>query len=368
MSIFDGTDNLNAIDPATPLDGCTPYELLQAVREMKMVLKNILLQSHLPDGRLRTDSLTNLADNVVGNSQVVDLSLTGAKLVDSTITAEKLLDGSVTETKIADGAVVEAKYGAGSIPATAFKANTIPLTALADFITSEFLSQSPTDNALRAITENTIADEAVVDRAIKDMALTKLTGGSDYNMMLKLAGSWAAIPIVGALTYNSISGEFELDSGLKAATFGDTKARGSSGGVATAASWNTREIGEITDPSNLTTIASNRVSLIKGKYLIYFSCPASGIGKHQARLLDYTNTLPVIWGTSEQSPASGTQSRSIVCGVFEVTNPTDEYTVEHYIQNTVGSSDLGVAASSDNSIPYGSHSENFTYGFVVKIG
>ncbi len=208
----------------------------------------------LPDGRLRTEALSGLAENSVGASQLVALSVTGDKIAENTIVAEKLADGSVTETKIADGAVTEDKFGNESIPATAYKSNTIPLDALAGFITREYISADASDDSARAIVADAIANEAIVDRTVKDVAVGKLTGGSDYDMLLRVAGVWSPIAIAGALTYNVISGEFELDSGVKAATFGDTKARGSVGGTAIAASWNTREIGEITDPANITTI------------------------------------------------------------------------------------------------------------------
>lgn len=367
MSIFDGTDNLNVLDPATPLDGCTPYELIESVRQLKGLVKNLLLVSMLPDGRIRSDAVTTLAASSVGASQLVDLAITAEKLADGSVTAAKIADDAVTAAKLAANSVTEDAYADASIPAAAFKPNTIPVSAFADFITRALLKQSATVDEDRAVTADHIANEAVVDRTIKTMSVAKLSGGADYDMLLRIAGVWTPIAIAGALTFNSTSGLFELDNGIKAAAFGDTKARGSNGGTATAGAWNVREIGEITDPSNLTTIASNAVKLLAGKYLIYCTVPASAVGKHQARLFDLTNSAPVIWGSSEQSPATTAQTRSIICGVFEVTDPDVEYRIEHYVQNSVGSTDLGVAASSDNSTVYGTHSENYTYGFVLKI-
>lgn len=366
MSYYD-QNSLNDLDVAEPMDGASPQELLLAFRQLKAIVKNALLTSHYPDGRIRGGVVSSVSAGSVGTLELKDAAVTSVKLANGSVLSAHLAANSVTTDKILNGAVTAEKIAAGALGTIHFAENSIPLSALQGYITRDYISQSPSTDALRAITENAIANEAVVDRAIKSMSVAKLLGGSNGNLLLKVSDVWTAVAITGDLTYDSGTNKFVLASGVKGATVGDTKTRGTDGGAGVAASWNIRTLGEISDTDNLLTFSSNRFSLIKGKYLIYITCPASGVGKHQARLFDYTGSAPVIWGSSEIS-AAGNASKSVICGMLTVTDETKQFQVEHYIQNTVGSTDLGAAASSDNTTAYGTHREIYTFGYIARIG
>lgn len=364
---YDDWNSLNDLDVATPLDGASPQELLAAFRQLKAVVKNALLASHYPNGKLRAGSVTKVAENSVGFEQLLDKAVGAQKIADNTITADQLANGAVGSDQLADGAVTQDKYGAESIPASAYKANTIPLTALAQLITAQYLSSSEANNDLRSVTEWAIADEAVTDRAIKSVAVGKLTGGDNNAMLLKVNGTWTGVVPTGDLTFDPVLQKFVASTGLGVVVVADTKPRGTSGGPATTDTWVLRTLGELSDERNLASFSANKFKLVPGKYFIFISCPAYNIGRHQARLFDVTNTQVVAWGTSVESTAAGITSNSIICGFFEVTDANTEYQIEHWVQTAAGSNDFGVAASSNNSTPYTSHREVYTFGFAIKI-
>lgn len=365
---YEDQNGLNDLDVAEPLDGASPAELLLAFRQLKAVVKNALLTAHYPDGRIRAGAISDLAADSVGTTQLVDGGVTAGKLSLGSVTTDKLADVSVTAAKLADGSLSTSKFVADSIPASAYKVNTIPLTALAGFVTREYLSSHASNDALRAVTAEAVANNAVTDRAVADVAFGKLTGGADSTFLFKVAGAWSAVALSGALSYNTTTNLFEVESGVKACSIADTKSRGTAGGVATAASWNLRTLGEVEDPYSLISFSSNKFTLLVGKYLIYIVCPASGVGKHQARLFNVTDTEPVAWGASATAVGTGVQSTSTIFCVLDVTDAATEYEVQHYIQTSVGANDLGLPASSDNTVSYASHREVYTQGFIAKIG
>jgi hypothetical protein len=370
MSEYDNQNSLNDLDVATPMNGASPQELLLAIRQLKAIVKNALLVSHTPNGKLREGSFSNLSPNSVGTAQIQNDAVTVDKLADAAVTTEALIDEAVTADKLADGAVTEDKYGPASIPQSAFQDNTIPLSALAGFVTANYLSASLTEDSLRSVTSSAIANRAVTDRTVNDVAIGKLTGGIDNDMLLKIAGIWTAIPFGGGVSFNPITNEFEVNSGLKIAVVGDVKSRGSFGGVnAPSGTWLRRTLGEIADPFDLLTFSSNRFKLAVGKYLYVILVPACGVGQHQARLFDSTNTEPVAWGTPAQAfTATLVNSNSIIVGFQEVTDPNVELEVQHWMQSSAGNSqEMGYPASSDATSSYPSHSEVYTIGFLMKI-
>jgi hypothetical protein len=361
-------NSLNDLDVAEPLNGATPAELLLAFRQLKAVVKNMMLISHHPDGRIRAGSISGLDPNTVGTEEIANNAVTADKLADASVATDRLIDESVTVDKLADGSVTETKYADESIPATAYQANTIPLNALAGYITREYLSSDDTDDAVRAVTEEAIADLAVVDRAIKDVAIGKLTGGADSQFLFNVGGVWSAITASGGLSYDAGLGQFLVSSGVKVATVVDAKTRGVDGGAGVTNTWSLRSLGELTDTENLLTFSANKFKLLVGKYFFYIECPAYNVGLHQARLFDVTNSTAALWGSSAGSPAAGNNaSKSVLIGFVDVTDANTEYQVEHWIGTSVGATDFGKAASSDNTTPYANHREVYTQGFVVKI-
>ena len=360
--------SLNEIDVATPLNGATPQQLLEEVRALKYILKSVLLTGLNPDGTLKTGSVSSVAAGTITEAGLVDSSVTAPKIANGAVTTDKLGTGSVTAAKMGAGSVTEAKYGAASIPTAAFKPNSLPIASLAGFISREFLSKSASVDSDRAVTADHIANGAVIDRTITSMALAKLIGGADGDFLFNIGGVWSAVPVSGALSYDSGTNTFVVENTLMAAVVGDAKARGSDGGTATPSVWNLRALGEIFDPNSIVTFFSSSFSLLSGLYVVYIKCPACQVGKHQARLFDVTNSEPKIWGSSESAVGTTNQTDSVICGLLDVSDAATVYELQHYVEATVGATDFGRSTSSDNTTVYSSHREVYTSGFLIKIG
>jgi hypothetical protein len=367
---YEGINSLNELAPATPLDGASMAELAEAIRQMKSIVKNVMLQSMRPNGGLRPISSASIETDSVGTGQLIDLAVTTAKLALLSVTHEQLAALAVTTGKIADDAVTGPKIAAGAIGADHYADESIPRSALAEALTSAYIQASASDDTLRAITSDHIKDLAVLDRAINTMALTKLIGGTEGQLLIRGAELWSAVTPAGALTYNPTTGLFSITSPTTTAVFGDLKSRGSDGGGSTAGAWVTRDLGEIEDARGLMTFTGNTFKLTPGLYFIHIKCPVAGaVGRHQARLFrdngDSTNQIP-LWGSSEQCAASQSGS-SIIQGTLVVDDEEMSFKVEHWCQNAVASNGLGNAASSDNTVAYGNHSELYTTGYVIRL-
>jgi hypothetical protein len=367
---YDGLNNLNQLSTANPLNGASQAELAEAIREVKTVLKNVLLAAHTPNGALRGVNANTLNPNSVGTEQIVDESVTTAKILALAITEALIAAGAVTTVKLADGSVTGPKLAPGAVTSAAYAEASIPLTALAQVLTGLYIGSSASDDSLRAIGSNHIKDVAILDRCIAAMAVTKLTGGTEGQIAVRGASGWSAVTPAGGLTYNTTTGLFSITSPASAAHFGDLKSRGSSGGGSIASTWVTRDLGEIEDGRELMTFIGNTFKLVTGSYYFYARCPVAGaVGKHQARLFrdnaDSTNEI-VLWGTSEQS-ATHQSGASIVQGTLLVENANHVFKLEHWAENTVATSGFGLASSSDNTVVYGNHTEVYTTGYLLRL-
>jgi hypothetical protein len=367
---YDGINNLNELSVASPLDGASTAELALAIREIKAVLKNVLLQAHLPSGVLRGINSSTLEENSVGSVQLVDDAVTSAKLALLAVLTENLADNSVTGAKIDAETIVAANFADSSIPTRAFQNASIPLVALAQALTGLYISSSATDDTLRAVGADHLKNGAVTNRAVADVAVGKLTGGVAGQIAVRGTSGWEAVTPAGGLIYDALTGLFRVESPATAAYFGDVKSRGISGGSSIAATWTTRDLGEIEDGRNLMTFVGNSFRLVPGSYFFFARCPTAGaVGKHQARLFrdngDTTNLIS-LWGSSEQGVA-GCSGASIVQGTLEVESADHYYKLEHHCENSVATSGLGLAASSDNTVVYANHTEIYTSGYIIKL-
>jgi len=367
---YDGINNLNQLSTATPLDGASQAELALAIREIKAVLKNVLLAAHTPNGALRGINVNSLDAGSVGTAQLIDLAVTSAKLAALAVLTEKIADAAITAAKLADGSVTADKIAAGAVTTAAYANSSIPLTALAQVLTGVYIGSSEVDDSLRAIGPNHIKNLAVLDRAINGMSVTKLEGGVAGQIAVRGESGWSAVTPAGGLTYDPLTGTFSIETPATAAYFGDLKARGANGGASAAGAWTTRDLGEIEDGRNLMTFVGNSFKLIPGSYFFFARCPVAGaVGKHQARLFrdngDSTNEI-LLWGSSEQNAASQS-GYSIVQGTLLVENEDHLHKLEHWAENTVATTGFGIASSSDNTTVYGNHSEVYTSGYILRL-
>lgn len=366
---YEGILSLNDLSPGTPINGASQAELAEAIRQLKAVVLNVLLQSHKPSGALRDISADILSSSSIGTGQIVNESVTADKLAEASVTAVKLAIDAVVSAAIAANAVTGDKIADGALEVRHFPAECVPLEALAEALSGAQIQSSALDDTLRAIGADHLKDGAVTDRAVANVAVTKLTGGTVGQLLVNNGTGWTALSLSGGLSYNSTTGQFVIEQSVKQAVIGDVKARGANGG-GSATSWTTRDLGEISDESGIVAFSGNTFKLLPGTYAFYARCPVNGaVGRHQARLVQ-TNTdasivIP-IWGTSEQCVAAQS-GWSIVQGSLIVTDADTVFKLEHWTQNAVATSGFGLAASSDNSTPYASHAEIFTTGTISKL-
>jgi len=133
----------------------------------------------------------------------------------------------------------------------------------------------------------------------------------------------------------------------------DQKTAGTSGGTFTAGAWRTRDLNTVvSDPAGLVgsgiTLASNRVTLPAGKWLIEASAPALACDGHKTRLYNITDSSVIAHGTTEQVTAPGTgdqvQTRSqLVCTMTLAATKTFE--LQHVaISTSIAGIGFGVAS------------------------
>lgn len=355
---YEDQNSLNDLDVAEPLDGASPQELLLAFRQLKAVVKNALLTSHHPDGRIRDTAVSVVPTNGVGSEHIKLDAVVADKLAADSVTEVKILNSAVTADKIADGAVVEDKYGAESIPAAAYKPNSIPLSALGDFITKDIISAHASDDTLRAVTETAIANDAVTDRAVKSVGVGKIVGGNDDDTLLRVGGVWTAVP------------QPDMDSSVRFAVIGDVRSKGTGGGESTLSTWNVRALGDISDPSDLISFTANKFTLVPGNYFVFITVPGRGVSKHQSRLVKLsadgsTVEQTLIWGTSTEAP-TGSSSNSLIIGMFTVVDGDTLHAVQHYTTLVTGASDYGIATNATVTPVDETQVEVYTIGFIAK--
>lgn len=365
---YDGVNNLNQLDVGFPLDSASPAELAAALREVKTVLKTVMLQSLKANGELRSIDGTQLSTGSVGEGNIQDGAVTLGKLSDDSVTTSNIADGAITAAKLASGSITELKYGAASIPTSAYKDSSIPLSALAATIGSTNLSSSASNDTNRAVGSDHIKTGAVTSEKVASLEVTKLSGGSSLSIAMRVSDSWAPVALTGALSYDAVNG-FTITSPVTAICFGDAKSRGSAGGTTTANTWVTRDLGEISDPSNIATFSGNAFFLEPGNYVFFARVPACNVGKHQARLWkdDGDDETIALIGTSEVATGAGVQTFSVISGYLVVTDNSHTYEIQHWCESSNGTSDLGNPASSDNSDGLSGYQELYTTGTLIKL-
>ena len=128
----------------------------------------------------------------------------------------------------------------------------------------------------------------------------------------------------------------------------DEKTSGTAGGGGTSGSYGTRTLNTVvTNEISGASLASNQITLPAGTYRIEASAPSVQTNRHKAKLRDTTGAADLIIGTSafgSSQAANGSQTRSFVNGQFILSAQSD-LEIQHEVQTTVGTSDLGVASS-----------------------
>lgn len=365
MSDYPDGTNLDVLDVATPIDGASAYELAEAVRQIKVVLKAVIQHSHKPNGALKGGTITELGAASVGTTQLVDGAVTAGKLGTGSVVTGKIGTAAVTADKLGNGCLMTVHFSSagvtgGGIPTSAFKTNSIPLSALQATLTGSYLGDG-------SVATRHLEAACVTDEKVSGVGIAKLSGGVDGQFLFRVAGVWTAVSADGSLSYDATTGKFSMNSGLAIAYFGDVKASGTPGGAGTTDTWTQRVIAEMADmdQADIVTFNSNFFILDPGTYLVHVRTPASGVGNHKCRLMKQKvadGSDPTVVSVGSNSAAvTDVQTDSVVDCYLVVTDALWKYYVEHWIETGVGTSDYGIASSTTST------SEVYTQGYVIKV-
>ena len=131
----------------------------------------------------------------------------------------------------------------------------------------------------------------------------------------------------------------------------DKKSQGTNGGTFTAGAWRTRTINdEQADAAGICSIADNQITLDAGTYRCLISCPAYGVGSHQARLYNVPDIAVELVGTSEYMATNvAVVTRSFIAGRFTLATQKP-LLVQHRAAYTSTSVGFGDAANFTDEI------------------
>lgn len=124
----------------------------------------------------------------------------------------------------------------------------------------------------------------------------------------------------------------------------DEKTSGTNGGTSLTG-FQTRTLNTVmSNTISGASLASNRVTLPSGTYLVFASAPAR-VGAHAVSLYNDTDSELIMTGTSEQNDSAVTiSSRSFVSGVFTISK-RKSIRLDHYITSGIVDTGLGIAVN-----------------------
>ena len=357
MSEYENTMSVNDLDTATPLDGASAAECYAAIRQLKSVMKNVILTSLTPAGSLRTDS-----NGIVSSGSIVSGSVTSSKIVDGAVTKSKLANNSVGLAALCVDAVVTNKIADNAVTAGKLSANSVTTDKIADSaIRANQLYSSMTD-ADRPVITNTIRDGAVTDDKITSVGPDKISGGLANQFLFHDGNNWVPTTVTGGLSYNTDTNQFEVSSGISVATVVDTKASGvEGGGPSSPAVWSERDLGQEADPDSIMTFVGNAFQLVEGDYMINVEVSAFNAGTHQVRLRKTLDSDASVTTELLSTSSGGSESSvAVLSGVFSVTDASDFFKIEHWTQTANASNGFGKASNSGEN-------EVYLKGWLVKV-
>lgn len=125
----------------------------------------------------------------------------------------------------------------------------------------------------------------------------------------------------------------------------DKKASGVVGGTFTGGSWRTRELNFLSgDTSIVSSLTSNRFSLVAGTYLISACAPAHDVDGHQIKLNQVTDNLDLALGHSAKATEAQNDISNSCFSETITINATKSFEIQHYGVTTKASAGFGDAA------------------------
>lgn len=137
------------------------------------------------------------------------------------------------------------------------------------------------------------------------------------------------------------AGEISPLGAFSAATIYHEESDGVAGGTFENVQWRTRPLNTISDVYGIVSLSSNQFTPESGVYLVIANAIAYGVGAHQIRLRNVTNSINVRLGTSQFSPVDGQQNESRIMHVFGC-DGSEVFELQHKCENTRNSDGFGL--------------------------
>lgn len=275
---------------------------------------------------LGTNDAANITTGTLGSDRLPTVPVTKGGTGLTTLTAGSFLQGNGTgNVGLRTAAQVRTDLGLG----------TAALASTGDFISSSAGSVSTASLAAAAVTEEKIGAGAVTEAKLGSGAVT--------------AGKIGA----GAVTLEKLSADV-LGSFMHVR---DQKSPGTHGGTFDAGAWRTRTLNTVVS-NGITgaSLASNRITLPAGTYLIEAYAPAMAVEYHQAAIYSVTDAAYLPVGPSIR----GWDNFQLAPVRLKVTFAgTKEIEIRHYCSNGRATDGFGRACGFSNEV--------YTEVFIQKI-
>tara|TARA_Y100001973_G_scaffold63383_1_gene92738 strand:+ start:26 stop:1870 length:1845 start_codon:yes stop_codon:yes gene_type:complete len=131
----------------------------------------------------------------------------------------------------------------------------------------------------------------------------------------------------------------------------ETKNSGTLGGSFTSGSWQQRNLNtELTDPDGIVSVSSNAFTLQAGSYLIKIMAPAYGVGRHQVRLRNDTDSSVEFYGKAAfEHQSSYTNGEAFGIGRVTIAS-AKSFIVQHRCAQTINTIGYGVDAGFESGV------------------
>ncbi len=124
----------------------------------------------------------------------------------------------------------------------------------------------------------------------------------------------------------------------------DRKPVGTNGGTFVSNIWETREINYLDGSNEYISLTDNQFTLQSGRYAINIKVPACGVGSHQSRLYNISDST-YIYGTNADASKDLMTCSEIATFLF--LNSTSTFSIEHQCSKTMNNIGKGRATGFD---------------------
>ena len=334
-------------------------------------------------------TLTEFKEYTIGIQGGSSSGLAGCLLKGNNLS--DLLDAVAARANLGLGATDSPTFAGGTyngpVSSTAGDINLITNTALSD--TAATLTAAQLIGGEFTITPSVARIQTLDTAANIISALSGSVDNSNFTFTIVNLAAFdvtiataAGVTLVGNMIVNDGSATFRvrrlnsstvsvtrIESGSSSATsqimiVTDQKSNGTDGGDFTSGAWRTRDLNTITTntiPGAFVNTSNNRINLPAGSYLITASAPAYEVGKHKLKLLNITDSLDAIIGSSEFTGlSSNCTTRSFIADVLNITSDKD-----FFLQHRCDTTNLGNGFGRSSSF---SVAESYTDIKIEKIG